>query len=95
MAQFPYSLQPVLNTDQGVLQSKERKSGKKLNKKSRNESEMSDKWNESSLLATQAGLNLQLDGSERNFDWNNPKDVDLYAKRMKPCENKVEVRQAS
>jgi len=43
MAQFPYSLQPVLNTDQGVLQSKERKSGKKLNKKSRNESEMSDK----------------------------------------------------
>jgi len=46
-------------------------------------------------LATQAGLNLQLDGSERNFDWNNPKDVDLYAKRMKPCENKVEVRQAS
>jgi hypothetical protein len=46
------------------------------------------------FLTIPAGLNFFFEGSELNFDWNNPKDVDLYVKRMKPCENKVEVRQA-
>jgi len=41
-----------------------------------------------------AELNFNLDGFELNLCYCNPKDVDLYKKRMKPSESWVEVRLA-
>lgn len=62
-------------------------------KKSRNESEKEKGIINQIIKAPFAGLYF-FDGSELNFHWNNPKDVDLYVKRMKPTEKWVEVRLA-
>jgi len=56
--------------------------------------EMKVKRKRMKVIEILAELDYFIDGFELNLCYCNPKDVDLYKKRMKPSESWVEVRLA-